>query len=82
MSKEPLGTGLVDTLNNGLKQAIKHLAEMSNKLENVEKKLDLANEAINNLSLFLQVANMNENKDIVNPPLGSPPRMKKVVKRE
>lgn len=45
MGDGDLGTGLLDTLSNGLKQIISSLEEISNKLENIEKHLELANEA-------------------------------------
>jgi hypothetical protein len=40
-----LGTGLLDTLNNGLKQIIEQLTAIQNALEGISNRIDLVNEA-------------------------------------
>lgn len=68
MPDEPLGTGLLDTLNNGLKQIIEQLKEIGNKLESIEKHIDLANEAA---STILDLLTTQETANGTTPPIPS-----------
>lgn len=80
MPDEPLGTGLLDTLNNGLKQIIEHLKEIGNKLESIEKHIDLANEAASTILDLLTTQETDRAATSTIPTFEFPKSTKKKIK--
>lgn len=80
MVEGDLGTGLIDTLNNGLKLIIEQLDDIANKLENIEKHIELANEAVSTIIDALTTQQANSETTPIIPGLKAPPSLKKTTK--